>query len=158
MAEVVISAHGISKCYQVFDNQRSRLRHAVFPSSRAGMQEVWALRDVTLEVRRGESVGIIGRNGSGKSTLLEILTGTLAPTNGETHVGGRVSALLELGSGFNFDFTGRENAYHYGRILGLSRRYMDDRFEQICDGIQIGNCRARPIGGIENAACGGDQH
>src|SRR5258706_13820275 len=145
MGEVVISARGISKCYQVFDNQRSRLRNAVFPSSRSGMQEVWALRDVSLEVRRGESVGIIGRNGSGKSTLLEILTGTLAPTRGEAHVGGRVSALLELGSGFNPDYTGRDNAVLNGLLHGLSRERILARFAEIEAFAELGPAIDRPV-------------
>jgi len=103
MTEIAISVRGVSKCYQVFDDQRSRLLHALWPNKAKGMQEVWALRDIDFEVMRGEAVAIIGRNGGGKSTLLEILTGTLTQTVGKVTVNGRVSALLELGSGFNPD-------------------------------------------------------
>ena len=145
MDDIAISALGISKCYQVFDNQRARLRHALWPGSRTGMQEVWALRDIGFEVRRGESVGIIGRNGSGKSTLLEILTGTLAPTAGESRTAGRVSALLELGSGFNPEYTGRDNVLLNGLLLGLSRAQVHERFEEIADFAEIGPAIDRQV-------------
>ncbi len=145
MDDIVISARGISKCYQVFDNTRARLVHAVWPRSRSGMEEVWALRDIDLDIRRGESVGIIGRNGSGKSTLLEILTGTLAPTSGETRVNGRVSALLELGSGFNPEYTGRDNAILNGLLLGVTRRQVRERFASIAEFAEIGAAMDRPV-------------
>ena len=145
MGEVAISARGISKCYQVFDSQRARLVHAVRPARRAGMQEIWALRDVSFEIARGESIGVIGRNGSGKSTLLEILTGTLAATRGEARVAGRVSALLELGSGFNPEYTGRDNALLNGLLLGLTRRQVQDRFDEIAEFAGIGAAIERQV-------------
>jgi len=97
MSDIAIRGRGLSKRYDVYDNQRSRVLHAMLPRYRRGIQEVWALRGVDIEVRRGESVAVIGRNGGGKSTLLQILTGVLTPTSGDMEVNGRVSALLELG-------------------------------------------------------------
>src|SRR5207253_8863388 len=96
MAQSAIHARGLGKCYRVYDTQRARLMHALSPSWKSGVTEIWALRDVDVEVARGESLAVIGRNGGGKSTLLQILTGTLVPTSGEVSVKGRVSALLEL--------------------------------------------------------------
>ena len=145
MDDIVISARGISKCYQVFDSARARIAHAVWPRSRSGMEEVWALRGIDLDIRRGESVGIIGRNGSGKSTLLEILTGTLAPTSGAARVTGRVSALLELGSGFNPEYTGRDNAILNGLLLGVTRRQVVERFASIAEFAEIGAAIDRPV-------------
>ena len=92
MSDIVISVQDVSKCYRVFDNQRSRLLHALSPRHTEGMREIWALKDINLEVRRGESLGVIGRNGSGKSTLLEIVSQTLTPTTGKVQVNGRVAA------------------------------------------------------------------
>lgn len=145
MDDIVISVRGVSKCYRVFDNTRAQIAHAVWPRRRTGMQEVWALRDIDLEVRRGESVGIIGRNGSGKSTLLEIITGTLSPTSGEVRVGGRISALLELGSGFNPEYTGRDNAILNGMLLGATRQRVLERFERIAGFADIGAAMDRPV-------------
>lgn len=121
MAAPAISVHGVSKRFQVFESQRTRLLQALWPRERAGVKEVWALRGVDFEIARGESVAVIGRNGGGKSTLLQILTGVLAPTTGEARVDGRVSALLELGSGFNPEYTGRDNVVMNGLLLGLTR-------------------------------------
>src|SRR3954468_9096561 len=101
-------------------------------------EEVRALSEVTFAIRRGEAFGVIGRNGAGKSTLLQILAGTLRPSSGECRIAGRVTALLELGSGFNPEFTGRENIYLAGSILGVSRQEMDRRFEDIIRFADIG--------------------
>ena len=108
MTDIAISVRNVCKCYRVFDDQRSRLLNTLWPTHSKGLHEVWALKDISFEIRRGEAVAIIGRNGGGKSTLLEILTGTLMPTTGDVTVNGRVSALLELGSGFNPEYSGRE--------------------------------------------------
>jgi lipopolysaccharide transport system ATP-binding protein len=143
--DIAISARGVSKCYEVFESQGARLLHTIWPKRRPGLQEVWALREVDFEVRRGESIAVIGRNGSGKSTLLEILTGTLAPTSGAVEVNGRVSALLELGSGFNPEYTGRENVILNGLLLGLERDEIVRRFDEIAAFAEIGDAVERPV-------------
>src|ERR1700687_33581 len=145
MSDLAISVGNVSKRFKVFDSPRARLRHALLPGYRTGMQEIWALRDVSCEVERGESLGIIGRNGGGKSTLLEILTGSLAPTTGEVKVNGRVSALLELGSGFNPEYTGRDNVILSGLLLGLTRDKILRRFGEITDFAEIGEAVDRPV-------------
>lgn len=145
MSDVAISVSNISKCYRVFDNQRSRLLHAVWPRHTKGMQEVWALKDINFAIKRGESVAIIGRNGGGKSTLLEILTRTLTPTTGSVKVNGRVSALLELGSGFNPEYSGRDNVILNGLLLGLSKDDILSRFGEIEAFAEIGAAIDRPV-------------
>lgn len=145
MTDIVISVRNVSKCYRMFDDQRSRLLHAVWPKHTRGMHEVWALKDINFEVKRGEAVAIIGRNGGGKSTLLEILTGTLTPTTGEVKVSGRVSALLELGSGFNPEYSGRDNVIMNGLLLGLTKADILSRFGEIEAFAEIGSAIDRPV-------------
>jgi lipopolysaccharide transport system ATP-binding protein len=145
MDGIALSAHDVSKRYPVYANQRARLAHALWPRSRHGLQEVWALRGVSFEVRRGEAVAVIGRNGGGKSTLLQILTGTLAATSGEVRVNGRISALLELGSGFNPEYTGRDNVILNGLLLGLRRDEILRRFDEIAAFAEIGDAMERPV-------------
>ena len=144
MAEAAIRTRGISKRYSVYESQRARLMHALSGNG-AGLREIWALRDVDLEIERGQSVAVIGRNGSGKSTLLQILTGTSMPTAGEVAVKGRVSALLELGSGFNPEYTGRDNVMMNGLILGLTREEIARRFDEILAFAEIGDAIDRPV-------------
>lgn len=144
--DVAIRVQNLSKCYQLYDRPEDRLKQAIYPRLRRlmGMEpknyarEFWALRDVPFEVKKGETVGIIGRNGSGKSTLLQLICGTLAPTYGTVETNGRVAALLELGAGFNPEFTGRENVYMNGALLGLSRQEIDARFDDIAAFADIG--------------------
>jgi len=145
MSDIAISVKNVSKCYRVFDDQRSRLLHAVWPKHTQGVQEIWALKDINFEIKRGEAVAIIGRNGGGKSTLLEILTGTLTPTTGEVKVNGRVSALLELGSGFNPEYSGRDNVILNGLLLGLSKEDILSRFGEIEAFAEIGAAIDRPV-------------
>lgn len=144
--DVVIAARGLGKMYRIYDKPQDRLKQMLlWRLGRHYGREFWALRDVSFEVRRGESVGIIGRNGSGKSTLLQIIAGTLAPSEGEVTVRGRVAALLELGSGFNPEFTGRENVFMNGAILGLSRAEMEARFDEIAAFADIGAFIEQPV-------------
>ncbi len=152
-SEISIKVENISKCYQIYDQPRDRLKqfilprlqHAIGQPSKQYFREFWALRDVSLEIKRGETVGIIGRNGSGKSTLLQIICGTLNPTDGSARANGRVAALLELGSGFNPEFSGRENVYMNGAVLGLSREQIDQRFDAIAAFADIGDFIEQPV-------------
>lgn len=141
--ELAISVSKVSKAYPLFERPWDRLRHLL--TGRPAAREFKALSGVSFEVRKGESVGIIGRNGSGKSTLLQIIAGTLTPSEGEVHVSGKVAALLELGSGFNPEFTGRENVYLNGAILGCDRAQMDALFDEIATFADIGDFIDEPV-------------
>ncbi|MBR8839832.1 MAG: ABC transporter ATP-binding protein [Stigonema ocellatum SAG 48.90 = DSM 106950] len=142
--EIAISLKNISKCYKRYARPVDRLKEILLPG-KSHAQEFWALRDINLEVPKGETVGIIGQNGSGKSTLLQVIAGTLTPTTGEVQVNGRVSALLELGSGFNPEFTGRQNVFFNGQILGLSREEIEAKFEEIAAFADIGDFMEQPV-------------
>jgi lipopolysaccharide transport system ATP-binding protein len=156
--DIVIKAVNVSKCYQIYDKPQERLKQAIVPRlyrlvspftkqkrEPTYFREFWALRDVSFEVRRGELVGIIGRNGAGKSTLLQIVVGTMAPTMGTVEVSGRVAALLELGSGFNPEFTGRENVYLNASLLGLSTAQTQAKFDEIEGFADIGDFIDQPV-------------
>jgi lipopolysaccharide transport system ATP-binding protein len=143
-SDIAISAEKLGKCYQIYAKPSDRLKQTLFRGRRQFYREFWALRDFDLEVEKGETVGIIGRNGSGKSTLLQLLAGTLTPTTGEVNIHGRVAALLELGSGFNPDFTGRENVFMNGAILGIGRAEMEQRFDAIARFADIGDFIDQP--------------
>jgi lipopolysaccharide transport system ATP-binding protein len=144
-SDVVVSVRDVGKCYHIYSNPRDRLMQTLLRGRRQFYREFWALRDVNLEVRRGETVAVIGRNGSGKSTLLQIIAGTLAPTTGQVRTTGRIAALLELGSGFNPEYTGRENVFLNGAILGLSRAEILDRFDSIAAFADIGDFLDQPV-------------
>jgi lipopolysaccharide transport system ATP-binding protein len=145
--DVAISVRGLSKVYQIYDKPQDRLKQSlvgraqrlVGRAPRSYHRAFWALRELGFDVMRGEAVGIIGRNGSGKSTLLQLVCGTLTPTAGEVRVHGRVAALLELGAGFNPEFTGRENVYMSASILGLRREEIDAVYEDIVAFADIGD-------------------
>ncbi len=145
MANVAISVEHISKAYHVYQKPSDRLKELLLAGSRAYHLDFWALRDVSFEVRRGSTVGIVGRNGSGKSTLLQIVAGTVPPTSGRVRVEGRIAALLELGTGFNPEFTGRENVLLNGAILGLSRAEMRSRLPQIMEFAELGPFFDQPV-------------
>jgi lipopolysaccharide transport system ATP-binding protein len=143
---IAIAVRDVGKMYRMYARPHDRLKQMV--TGRFGRTygaEFWALRHVDFEVRRGERFGVIGRNGSGKSTLLEIIAGTLAPTEGQVEVSGRLSALLELGSGFNPEFTGRENVFISAAIQGLSREQIDARFDEIAAFADIGEFIDQPV-------------
>ena len=144
-SEIAINASNLSKCYQIYDRAQDRLWQGFMRGRKKFYREFWALRPTSFDVRRGETVGIIGRNGSGKSTLLQLICGTLTPTTGNVSTHGRVSALLELGSGFNQEFTGRENVYLNGAIHGLSRPQIDSRFDEIAAFADIGAFIDQPV-------------
>jgi lipopolysaccharide transport system ATP-binding protein len=153
MNDIAIQVKNLSKCYQIYDTPRDRLKQFVVPrlqglagqAPRQYFREFWALQDVSFEVKKGETVGIIGRNGSGKSTLLQIICGTLNPTSGSVETRGRIAALLELGSGFNPEFTGRDNVYMNAAVLGLSREEVDARLDEIIAFADIGEFIDQPV-------------
>jgi lipopolysaccharide transport system ATP-binding protein len=153
MSQIAIKADSLSKCYHIYATPRDRLKQFFMPGLRRMLglpekpyaRDFWAVRDVSFDVERGQTVGIIGRNGSGKSTLLQIICGTLTPTGGSVEVNGRVAALLELGSGFNPEFTGRENVYLNGSVYGLSRDSIDARMKSILDFADIGDFIDQPV-------------
>ncbi|KST67354.1 ABC transporter ATP-binding protein [Mastigocoleus testarum] len=142
--EIAISLRNVSKCYKQYHRPVDRLKEILLPDQKAS-EEFWALRDINFDISKGQTVGIIGRNGSGKSTLLQIIAGTLTPTTGEVSVKGRVSALLELGSGFNPEFTGRQNVFFNGRLLGLSQQEIENKFDEIAGFADIGDFIDRPV-------------
>ena len=144
-SDAVIRVENLSKCYQIYDKPQHRLWQGFFRGHRQFFREFWALKDVSFDVGKGETVGIMGRNGSGKSTLLQMICGTLTPTAGSIDVRGRVGALLELGAGFNPEFTGRENVYMNGAVLGLSTSEIDARFEDIVAFADIGDFIEQPV-------------
>jgi len=144
MSEIAISLNDVSKCYKRYSHPVDRLKELLLPG-KSHAENFWALQNINLKVAKGETLGIIGQNGSGKSTLLQIIAGTLTPTTGEVWVNGRVSALLELGSGFNPEFTGRQNVFFNGQILGLSREEVEAKFDQIAAFAEIGDFIDQPI-------------
>jgi lipopolysaccharide transport system ATP-binding protein len=152
-SDISIKVDGLSKCYQIYDRPQDRLKQSLFTRLQRieGLpiknyyKEFWALKDVSFQVQRGETLGIIGRNGSGKSTLLQLICGTLNPTLGGVQTHGRIAALLELGSGFNPEFTGRENVFLNAALLGLSGREIEERYESILRFADIGDFINQPV-------------
>ena len=150
---MAISVSGLSKRYEIYEAPRDRLKQFILPTLQrlAGyapkqyFDEFWALQNISFDVRKGETVGILGCNGSGKSTLLQMICGTLNPTHGSIQTNGRIAALLELGSGFNPEFSGRENVYMNCTVLGLSRDEIDQRFESIAEFADIGVFIEQPV-------------
>lgn len=143
-SNIAIKASGLGKCYQRYHRPIDRLKQALF-RKRHYFEEVWVLRDISFELKRGKALGVIGRNGAGKSTLLQILSGTLTPTTGEVYLRGKMAALLELGSGFNPEFSGRDNIYVNGAILGLTRNQIDERFDEIVAFSELGEHIEQPV-------------
>lgn len=144
-SDAAITVENLSKCYQIYNKPGDRLKQMIMRGHRSYYKEFWALRDVSFTIGRGETVGIVGQNGCGKSTLLQMVCGTLNPTAGKCQTRGRIAALLELGSGFNPEFTGRENVYMNGSVLGLTSAEIDSRFADIADFANIGDFIEQPV-------------
>ena len=141
----VILVQGVSKVYRLYRRPSDRILEVLPLLPKVHRQDFWALRNVNLQVRRGETLGVVGPNGSGKSTLLQIVSGILPPTSGRVATEGRIAALLELGAGFNPDFTGRENVFLNGEILGLTRAEVQEAFPKIAAFADIGDFIDRPV-------------
>ena len=143
--DITISLRNVTKTYRIFRHTGERLKQAMTLGLRKYHKEFTALKDVSLEVMKGETIGIIGRNGAGKSTLLQLICGILKPTSGTVQVNGRISAMLELGAGFNPEFNGRENAYFQGTLMGLTEAQMKNRFDKIEAFANIGEFIDQPV-------------
>ena len=143
--DVAISVRNLSKTYRLFGHPGDRIKQFFSLGLKQYHREFTALKDISFEIKKGETVGIIGRNGSGKSTLLQLICGILQPTSGSVEVNGRVSALLELGAGFNPEFTGRENVYFQGALLGFTQAQIEERFEDIAAFADIGEFIDQPV-------------
>ncbi len=144
-AHAAIRVSNLSKCYQLYNHPKDRLKQFIWRGKRQYFRELWALRDINFNVKQGEVVGIVGQNGSGKSTLLQLVCGTLTATSGEMQVSGRIAALLELGAGFNPEFTGRENVFMSAAILGLSQYEIAERIDEIIKFSGIGDFIDQPV-------------
>lgn len=153
LSDVAIRVNNISKSFYSYQNSSDRIKQALINrfNNIIGRSPIFlykefrALDHVSFEVRKGETIGVVGQNGSGKSTLLQIITGILMPNSGSVHVNGRIAALLELGSGFNFEFTGKENIYLNASILGLSKKEIDERYDEIIKFADIGDFINEPV-------------
>ena len=145
MNDLAVSVKGISKKYEIYEKPVDRLKQSLFRGRKQFYKEFWALKDISFGFPKGKVLGIIGMNGAGKSTLLQILAGILHPTSGEVSVNGNVMSLLELGSGFNPEFTGRENIYYYGMLMGQSKKQIETNINKIIDFADIGDFIDQPI-------------
>jgi len=143
--DLAISVRNLTKTYRLFGHPGDRIKQFFSLGLKQYHREFTALKDVSFDIKKGETVGIIGRNGSGKSTLLQLICGTLKPTSGTVQVNGRFSALLELGAGFNPEFTGRENVYFQGALMGFTKAQMDERFDEIAAFADIGEFIDQPV-------------
>jgi len=151
--QISIKVENLNKCYEIYESPRDRLKQFIYPriqrifgkKAQAHYREFWALQNISFEIKKGESFGIIGSNGSGKSTLLQLICGTLTPTSGTVQTNGKIAALLELGSGFNPEFTGRENVYLNAAMLGLTKDEIDLRFDDISSFADIGQFIDQPV-------------
>jgi len=145
MSDTAIKITNLTKIYKLYARNRDRLKDSLGLSKKASYKEHYALKNVDMEVKRGEFLGIIGVNGSGKSTILKIITGVLNPTSGDVQINGRISALLELGAGFNMEYTGLENVYLNGTMMGFTEKEIDDRLQDILDFADIGEFIHQPV-------------
>lgn len=145
MNDIAISVKNLTKTYRIFGHPGDRIKQALTFGRRRFHREFTALQDVSFDIKKGEAIGIVGRNGSGKSTLLQVICGILKPTSGTVTGNGRISALLELGAGFNPEFTGRENVYFQGALTGFTKAQMDERFDAIAAFADIGEFIDQPV-------------
>lgn len=145
MSEFAISVEHISKMYKLYRGRADRLKDALHLSRKKSYQEYYALSDVNFQVKKGETVGLIGTNGAGKSTLLKLITGVLTPSEGQIEVNGKISALLELGAGFNYEYTGMENIYFNGTLMGYTKEQMEKKVPQIVEFAGIGEYINQPV-------------
>ena len=145
MSEIAIAVNNVSKIYKLYDKPIDRLKESLGLSRKKKYREHYALNDVSFDIKKGETLGIIGTNGAGKSTILKIITGVLNPTMGEVQVAGRISALLELGAGFNMEYSGLENIYLNGTMIGFSREEIDAKLEEILSFADIGDYVYQPV-------------
>lgn len=145
MSDIAIKVENVTKMYKLYNKPSDRFKESMGLTKKKCYQEHYALNDVDFEVQTGETVGIIGTNGSGKSTILKIITGVLNPTSGNVEVNGRISALLELGAGFNMEYTGIENIYLNGTMIGFTREEIDAKMEQILTFADIGDFVYQPV-------------
>lgn len=145
MSELAINVEHISKVYKLYQGKADRIKDALHIGGKKNYQEYHALSDVSFEVKRGETVGLIGTNGAGKSTLLKTITGVLTPSSGQIVVNGKISALLELGAGFNMEYTGLENIYFNGTLLGYTKEQMEERVPKIIEFAGIGDYIHQPV-------------
>ena len=143
--EVAISIKNVSKYYRLYHSPKDRLKEALHPKGKQYHEKFYATKNLNLEIKKGEILGIVGKNGSGKSTLLKLITGVLKPDEGSIEVNGQISALLELGSGFNPEFTGMQNIFFYGTILGFTRKEMQERLDDILAFADIGEFIHQPL-------------
>ena len=142
--KIAIKVDQVSKMYKLYDRPMDRLKESLGLTRKKKYREHWALNKVSFEVKKGETIGIIGTNGSGKSTILKIITGVLNPTEGEVTIDGRISALLELGAGFNMEYTGIENVYLNGMMIGFTKEEIDERLDDILKFADIGDFVNQP--------------
>lgn len=142
--KIVISLKNVSKCFMRYEHPVDRLKELILPR-KTRAKKFWALEDINLELPKGHTIGVVGRNGSGKSTLLQVIVGTLTPTTGEVTTNGRISALLELGSGFNPEFTGRQNVFLNAKILGLTQEQIEQKFDEIAAFADIDDFIDQPV-------------
>ena len=143
--EYAISVKDVTKVYRLYDRPIDRLKESLSVSHKSYHKDFFALNTISFAVEKGQTVGIIGTNGSGKSTILKIITGVLTPTSGQVEVKGKISALLELGAGFNMDYTGIENIYMNGTMMGYSKKEMDEKLQEILDFAEIGDFVYQPV-------------
>lgn len=143
--DIAIKVENLSKVYKLYNAPIDRMKEALHPFKKSYHKEFYALNDVCFEIKKGEIVGVIGKNGSGKSTILKIITGVLTPTSGNVNVNGRISALLELGAGFNPEYTGMENIYFQGNLMGFEREEMEQKVQAILNFAEIGDFIHQPV-------------